>query len=103
MQIDGILIRAAIAQKGMKCWQIAKQLNMSDSYLSYLLTGRRKASAIFLSRLGKFLNADPRSLLLDSGRRPVNKRQQDDHVANPVPAQGGTKKPSCLLKKRGHK
>ena len=64
MRINGILTKAISAHRGLKCWQIARRANISDSYLSYLLTGRRQATDKFTLKLAKLLQVPSDFLII---------------------------------------
>jgi len=57
------IAKGQIAALGLKQWQIARRLNISETYLSRILLGKAQPSERFVKKIAVVLQIEPKSLL----------------------------------------
>lgn len=72
MNLDFDLVKYALSKKRIKVYEAARQIGISDTYLSMILCGRRRAKTIIVVKLARLLQCDPRLLILNSAGARIN-------------------------------
>jgi len=75
-------IKESLKAKGLKPVQLARKLNYSDSWASYLMRGQRSLTINQLIKIAEILDIDPASLL--PGTNPQQKPAFDEYIRNIV-------------------
>lgn len=80
MKLNSLLISVALKQNKIRARKLADKIGISEGYLSKILSGRRRPSALIVAKLARILNCDPR-ILIDCDWRPASKRNRQSKSA----------------------
>ena len=70
MKLNGAYVKGILMIKGYKAWQIAQILNISESYFSFCVRGKRKVKKELVDKIAKILGVRAEDLLMQSSMAP---------------------------------